>query len=423
MSHLTPDIPHSAGMKNALRRAEQLAKLRWTPIRPFPASIKSEVAGERHLYSVFLPAWRPQIGANYSAARFDEKYIGINVSLETYMTALSNPRSVLYTRTLHGRAPLSSAYYGTVCSEFASYVLDLPFHIDCQQWPFLENIESVVPEPLENLQLCDILNEPTRHTAVITGIDRDEDGRIVQITVTESTLPRIQSCVYSRKEFTEYWLNNGYEVLRDKRLHRVTYTPDPWVHVDGDPAADVPIPNPILMPDLGNRANYLLGEPITISVFDEAYTEIELCKDGEAAYHIKVENGEVILHSASCGFYRATAVSKTEGNSQPIEFCVVDASVRLDKASYRAQEPMEVSCENPSNDRLLGWVIKTDAYAKVWGYLVREDGSLPACTAPNRGKYLIIALYKNAYGVYSSRPSSVFEVSGDEQHADSPPAH
>ena len=38
-----PDEPTSEGMRNALRRARQLADLRWTPIRPFPAIVSEEV--------------------------------------------------------------------------------------------------------------------------------------------------------------------------------------------------------------------------------------------------------------------------------------------------------------------------------------------------------------------------------------------
>ena len=213
-----PDVPVFPGMANALRRARQLADLRWTPIRPFPAGMpegaQPKPGQAKVYYPIFLPAWRPQTGANYSAARFDEKYIGFNVSLHTYMTALANPDSVLYTRSLHGKAPLSSAFYGTVCSEFVSYVLDLPFHIDCQQWPYLDGIEEINPLPLENLKLCDVLNEATRHTAIITGINRDAEGKVVDITVTESTLPHIQTRTFAPQEFVEYWLKKNSSSAR-----------------------------------------------------------------------------------------------------------------------------------------------------------------------------------------------------------------
>ena len=138
-----PDMPTNEGMKNALLRAQQLAKLRWTPVKPLPAIVSSGIPDVAPL-PVFLPAHKPQTGANYAAVGFtNEKYVGTNVSIETFMTALANPNSVLYTRPQHGKSKLAAAYYGTVCSEFASYVLGFPFHIDCPQFPTMEEFQHI----------------------------------------------------------------------------------------------------------------------------------------------------------------------------------------------------------------------------------------------------------------------------------------
>ena len=404
-----PDAPDSRGMENALRRAKQLAELRWVPVGRLP-SIVSAANEEKNIYNVFFPAWCPQIGANYSAARFEEKYLGTNVSIETYMTALSNPNSVLYTRSLHGKARLSSAYYGTVCSQFASYVFDLPFHIDCQQWPFLDGIELIDPEPLEDLRLCDILNERTKHTAVITGITRDADGKVLDITVTDSTLPQIRSQTFLPIEFKNYWLKNNYEVLRYHKLDQVTYTPNPWIRLEGDPEVERPVPNHVLMLDYGNRSNYLLGETVAISVFDSACSEILLSDENGSSAVISVpENRQVELCPEKTGYYQVTALLEN-GKSEPVEFCIVDATVSTDKLLYTDLEPVHVSLSCASGDELLGWVVKTSEFAKVWGYPKDENGVIPDGGMLPPGKYLIIGLYKNTFGVYSTKTSAVFEV-------------
>ena len=397
-----PDVPESEGMKNALRRAKQLAELRWTPVKAFPVIASPGVPGA-DTSRIFFPAWRPRGGVNYSAARFEEKYVGCNISLDTYMTAMTQPDSVLYTRNLHGKHRLCAAYYGTVCSQFASYVFDLPFHIDCQQWPYLDGIEIIDPTPLENLRLCDILNERTRHTAVITGITRDADGRVLDITVTESTPPCAQSNTFLAQEFVNYWLKNGYEVLRYHKLDRVAYTPSPWVHIEGDPELAYPVPNAVLMPDYGDKANYLLGETVTLSVFDPAYTAVEIrCREEKKS--LPVENGRVTLIPEKPGYYQAAAVSEN-GRSAPVEFCIVDAKAVLGKAEYSEKEPIHpiFSCADPE-DELRGWVVKTDAYAKYWGYPISDEGVVPAEAALPEGKYLIIGLYRNRYGIYSTPP-------------------
>jgi len=407
---LIPDQPTSVGMANALRRAEQLLKLRWTPVGSYPVVYPAGTIGGQ-TFKGFFKAHRPQFGAGYSAVGYsNEKYVGVNVSLDTYMTAMANPRSVLYTRPQHERGRLSAAFYGTVCSEFASFVMGFPFHIDCGQFSKMEEMEHIDASKLENLQLCDLLNEPKTHTAVITGIDRDEAGKVVSITVTESTLPQVTRTTFLPEEFIGYWLNNGYEVLRYKRLHTVTYTPSPWVHLEGDPESETPVPNPVLMPDYGDKANYRLGESVTLSVFDPEYTKILLQYGGEEKTLSVPADGDVTFCPDKPGYYSAVAASAA-GNSEPVEFCVTEASVTTDKAEYSASEALRVAFSCSADDELMGWMVKkADTSGKYWGFLRGEDGSLADSALLPPGDYYIIAHYRNRFGVYSATPSPVFHV-------------
>lgn len=400
------DMPASKGMQNALLRAKQLANIRWTPIKPFPVIFSSGNGPETH--KSFLKPFRPQTGLNYSAVGFtNEKYLGVNVSVETFMTALANPRSKLYTQPIFEKHRLSAAFYGTVCSEFASYVLGFPFQIDCGQLSVMEEMEHIDPSPLEKLELCDLLNEPKSHTAVITGIDRDENGKVVSVTVTESTPPQIQTKTFLPQEFVSYWLENGYEILRYKKLDKVTYTPDPWVHLEGDPELPAPVPNPILLPDYGDKANYRLGESVTLSVFDNAYTKILLQLDGQELV-LPVEDGDVTFIPEKAGYYQAVAISET-GKSQVSEFCVTDAAVTTDKESYENGESIRLSFTCAAGDELTGFMVKTDKSAKYWGY-VADNGVLPDEITLPSGDYFIIAHYRNRFGVYSATPAPVFHV-------------
>jgi len=401
------DQPANVGVKNALLRAQQLLKLRWTPVGRYPVVYLAGTTGGATLNG-FFTAYRPQTGAGYSAVGYtNEKYVGVNVSIHTYMTAMANPNSVLYTQNQHERGRLSAAFYGTVCSEFASYVLGLPFHIDCPQFSKMKEMEHVDATALENLQLCDLLNEPRTHTAVITGIDRDENGKVVSITVTESTLPKVTETVFLPEEFIGCWLKGGYEVLRYKKLHAVTYTPDPWVHLDGDPAAERPVPNPIILPHYGDKANYRLGETVSLSVFDSAYTKVLLRCSGQEL-ELPVEAGSVTFTPEEPGYYQAVAVSES-CESRAAEFCVTDAAAATDKESYESGESIRPAFTCAAGDELVGFMVKTDQSAKYWGY-VTENGVLPDEITLPSGDYYIIAHYRNRFGVYSATPTPVFHV-------------
>lgn len=402
-----PDIPTSQGMKNALLRAQQLAKLRWTPVEQYPVIYPTGEIGGPTLKG-FFKAYRPQIGAGYSAVGYNnEKYVGVNVSIHTYMTAMANPRSVLYTKNMYDRGRLSAASYGTVCSEFASYVLGFPFHIDCPQFSEMDEMEHIDASVLENLRLCDLLNEPKTHTAVITEIQRNEKGKVVCITVTESTLPQVTETEFLPEEFINFWLKNGFEVLRYKKLDTITYTSDPWVQLEGDPEAERPMPNPIILPDYGDRANYRLGETVTLSVFDGTYTNVMLRYNGRETM-LPVENGDAAFTPKETGYYQAFAVSEA-GTSPATEFCVTEASVITDKQEYPSGEQIRLSFACAAGDALMGIMVKTASAAKYRGYIA-ENGKLPDGITLPSGDYYIIAHYRNRFGVYSATPSPLFHI-------------
>ena len=407
-----PDKPKNAGVKNALLRAKQLAELRWTPVKPFPVIYRKGNGPET--YNAYFSPFLPQTGLNYSAVGFDnEKYLGVNVTIETFMTALSNPRSRLYTTPIFEKHRLSAAFYGTVCSEFGSYVLGFPFQIDCGQLSVMEEMEHIDPSLLENLQLCDLLNEPKSHTALITGIDRDENGKVVSVTVTESTPPQIRTKTFLPHEFVGYWLKNGYEVLRYKKLDQVTYTPNPWVHLEGDPELECPVPNPVIMPDYGDKANYRLGETVTLCVLDPRYTEVRVEMDGKTAMTLPLsEEGDAVYCPDTPGYYKAYAVS-SEGESQPVEYCVTEADVTTDRTEYKAGDPVCLTFSCAAGDELVGFMVKTDKSAKYWGHIA-ENGSLPDAVQLPAGDYYIIGHYRNRFGVYSATPSPVFHVAQNE---------
>ena len=123
------DRPASIGVENALRRAKQLAQLCYTPILPLPIVEKIRGAsGERRdsaNVETHSPAWLPLQGVLYSSVRRTETYVGYNITPETFITALSNPNSVMYKKPIKGTGQNVHNHYGTVCSCFVSYCLNI----------------------------------------------------------------------------------------------------------------------------------------------------------------------------------------------------------------------------------------------------------------------------------------------------------
>ena len=268
MTLLYHDHPVSKGVENVLRRAAQLRDMTWTPIAHMPNALS--LAKKEYAYGYFKP-WLPRKGAPYSSCRSTEKYIGWNISLETYYSALLNPNSVIYTRSLKEQpGNKAHCWYGSVCSMYVSYALQLPYRAVCGEFADVPGLQPLNADVLEDLRLCDVLLSKG-HVAMITDILRDADGKIHSIEVSECTLPLTVANWFTPEEFRGYWLNSGYKMYRYDRLDAVTYEPSPWVHVEGDPELARPEINTALMLDFGNKANYRIGdEPVEISVLKRA---------------------------------------------------------------------------------------------------------------------------------------------------------
>ena len=402
---LIADQPQSEGAANVLKRAQQLSQLRWTPVRPFPAVFKSSAPEKPDYHNIYLSAWRPNTGVAYSSVRLHEKYVGYNVLTETYLSALANPNSCLYTKSLYGMGVRNCIpYYGTVCSEFVSYSFDLPLRTACARWPSMDGIEEIIPEPLEKLQLCDIVLNPKQHIMLVTGIERDGDGRIERIQISESTLPKIAVTWFTPKEFTEAFLKKEFNIYRYHKLDKVTYTPDPFVYVDGDPEVPAPKINDVLLPDLGNKANYLVSEPVELSVFDEAYTKVIVRAEDGGVCELPVENGLAVFAGGKPGFYTAAAV-KDGKQSESVEFCITDAKVKTDRETYKVGETITVTGSCEAGDYAVGYMLKQlgAPFGDRGQYLLKDGVCAPGTfTLAAPGEYAAVSFFRNRYGVYTS---------------------
>ena len=113
---LVEDIP-SLGARNAIKKAYQMTDLCFTPLDSFVANpSKTYYRGGKYR------------GLVYSSVKETHTFVGMDVSFHTFMTALHNPRSVIYTENVskppyHGSN--CGAYYGTVCSGLITYALGL----------------------------------------------------------------------------------------------------------------------------------------------------------------------------------------------------------------------------------------------------------------------------------------------------------
>ena len=416
------DKPKNQGVENGLKRAKQIVDFEWTPLKMIPSNhCIWDAAKEKHYLDTHIRAGEPQKGVIYSSARIVDKHVGFEVRLETLATALANPDSVLYTRTLHGTSGHGvGCYYGIVCSAFASYVHDLPFQVVCKNWPSYPGVthldlEENWPESADRLELLDIVLNPKQHIAVITDILRDVDGHVLAVEVSESVLPVARRLVYSLDEFRTFWFGNGFTVFRREGLEKITYTPNPYSPVEGDDeltdetnicdmlSADYA---PSFMTDYGDKANYALGEPVVVSVFDETIEAVDFYDGDDHCVTVPVEDGKAVYVPKAAGIHFAEAINRY-GEPESVTWYVFDCRVQTDKEVYRPGEPIHVTYRDAENqDRMNNYYLKTKdrylKYTEVFTDEMREKGEFVIPGVNDPGDYYLCVYSRSPYAQYGS---------------------
>ena len=403
---LIHDVPSSQGVANALKRARQFTEIQWHPKAYMPACYglympKEDGSIDWTSYRPFHRAWRPQLGLPYSSCRKSERFIGYNVSIETFMTALMNPHSVLYTKNLHGTGGAVSSYYGTVCSATVSHVLNMPYRTICKEWPDLPGITEIDATVPENLMLGDILDDPKSHVAIITDILRDENGKVHFIEVTECTPPFTIRRTYDLEAFAGWWLVR-FRAFRYAGIHDVPYTPSPYVRLEGE--EEVYPTDFKLMTNWGHKVNVLLEEePVELTVIKGEWDTFEVtAPDGSVASYPAGEQVPVVCDQV--GDYSAVCVKGSE-KSEPVIWHVHNLRLTLDKETYKVGEPINLHFENAENDCVFHYIINKVENNGIRIHANVEADASGTITTPGidaAGEHWACVIAKNEYGCYVS---------------------
>ncbi len=309
---LISTLPETAAQEAVIKRARMMADFTWTPVATIPTR-KSSVL------SVFEPG-KEYTGIIYSSNAVNSKPIGHYTSFETYLTALANPDSVMYTKTLSSQMT-ADAYYGMVCNEFVRYCLGIKERYDVNNFfsiPGMKVVKEKGEYTVDEIKLCDILIYYTGpgkgHVTIVTDILKDEEGNVAKIEVSESTPPLARRISYTPEEFYKKW--EKYRLGRYEYLENVPlFDEEEWkLLYESDLATRLPK----VAVNFGNKANYPYGEETLISVFDEGENVVQVYKDGELLSETKTSGRARFAQIYGKGRYQV----KLKDSEEYVEFCV-----------------------------------------------------------------------------------------------------
>ena len=325
--------PDSTGKENALQRASQLTVFKWTPLCDVPTLINKKTGK----INTVLPAGVEMVGIPYSRNEANDKFICENVSIETLVSAIANPESVLYRKNMYGCRNASN-YYGIVCSAFVRYALGITPRYSVKHFDLIPGMRKIADcnrYSVDEIELCDVLHafgNGRNHVALITDILRDQNNDIVEIEVSEAVLPACKRARYSVETF--------YQQYSLFALWRYDY-------IDSVPACDTALCStnthhklPDIAIDFGNKANYFLGQETVISVFRDIENNIQIYKNGDLYREITIHGKGNVSGIFDVGHYQV----KLSDSNESVEFFV-----NFPLISHRVQDGKIFVTADPGN--------------------------------------------------------------------------
>lgn len=322
-------VDSSNWQAKSIEYARIMSRVKWTPV--------AEGMPKRGGY---FEAGKEYTGVPYSSVKHVGRYIGFDIYLKTFLAAVENPESVLYTENLLGEVSNAECYYGKVCSSYTSYALQCGiWYVSKVHGPgFREGVTIVEPQ---TARPGDIIYTPPAkknggsHVELVTEIVRDKDGAVTHVRVEESRPQTTSNTLRTIEAFKDHLS------ARNRELYRITDL-DAWR--GGNKAESFLFPNyrddsasprinRVLLLDRGDWVPYYKGQAVKINIMDrddQGVQSLVIERDGKIVEEIKQPGKGVIERTFEhCGDYTAHCVMKDGSQSQACEFAVCDLDFQL----------------------------------------------------------------------------------------------
>lgn len=329
----------------AVDHARILSQVKWTPVTE---GIPIRGGGT-------LEAGKTYTGVPYSNGGWDGRMVGFDVHLRTFLAAVENPQSVLYTTDLRGQRRNSAAFYGTVCSGFTSYALQLALQVGSSFHgpPHREGVEPAQPQSAQGAKVGDVLWF-SGHVEIVTDVTAASDGTVTHVRVEDSWPPTTRTKPYTAIQFEAYLAERQATLYRitDHAAWRGANRADQFLFPNYEMDAASPTINRTLLLDLGDWATYRTGQPVRFNIMDrddQGVSALVIERDGEPVERIAVDGPGIVERVfAQCGDYTAHCIMKDGTASQACEFsvCKLDSTVVTDPVVSGQPWEITVRTEN-----------------------------------------------------------------------------
>jgi hypothetical protein len=392
--------------------ARLMSGVKWTP-----------VADGMPMRGGYFTPGKQYTGVPYSSVKHVGRYIGFDIFLKTFLAAVENPESVLYTENLYGKVSNAECYYGKVCSSYTSYALQCGiWYVSKLHGPeFREGVTVVQPQSARAAQPGDILYTPPArknggsHVEMVTEVVRNADGEVTHVRVEESRPQTTSNRLRTAKAF------DAHLSSRNRVLYRITDL-DAWrgrnraetfLFPNYEDDSSTPQINRVLLLDRGDWVPYRKGQPVKINVMDrdeQGVRELVIKRGKTVVERIKCPGKGVVERSFdTCGDYTAHCVMDDGSLSQACEFavCELDFNLPAETVKRGTSWEIEFSSEN-MNAIILYFKNAADGYDEHNVFLSEDDRrsgkvTIPAHVTDSAETMQIWLIGENRYGRLKQR--------------------
>ena len=394
MANVTPfneyqsDVPENIGVLNAILNMKQMVEIKYTPLVSIPQQTGDFKAGVE------------RTGLPYSSSRLESLFVPGNVSFHTFMTAIQNPNSYLYTVDLGELGNQNGdTYYGAVCSTACGYALGILPNYSTPQWKNIPNMEVIENQSAYGLKLCDTI-VGSGHVVMVTDITRNKRGKIGHITISEAAGAKVQSTNYTPEELEARFPPEIYKYCRYTKLYAVKHEQSEYIAVEDETPQTVTY-NTTIIPRKGDKANWLTSQDVVIDVLKiGSYTGVEIYKDN-VLLETRAIASVITLSGLQAGSYKARLTDGTT-TSDWCYWIVVDAVSSAMPVGSDGKVNVTFSATN-ATPLWVQWAGgETNGTAHIYELTEEEKAAGTAVCSHQPGSYKVRVAFQTEYGIVHS---------------------
>ncbi|MCS7468815.1 hypothetical protein NZK35_19355 [Stieleria sp. ICT_E10.1] len=396
----------------SVKYARIMSRVKWTPVADgMPRRGGHFTAGQEYT------------GVPYSSVKHVGRYIGFDIFLKTFLAAVENPKSVLYTENLYGQVKNAECYYGKVCSSYTSYALQCGiWYVSKVHGPrFRDGVSLVALQSAQAAQPGDVIYTPPAsknggsHVELVTEVVRSEDGKVTHVRIEESRPQTTSNTLRSAKAFDEHLASRNRELYRiaDLDAWRGNNKAEAFLFPNYEDDSATPQINRVLLLDRGDWVPYHKGQAVKINLMDrddQGIRTLVIKRDGEIVEEIKHPGKGVLERSFTiCGDYTAHCVMNDGSLSQACEFAVCELDFTLPTANVLRATSWELALTSDNMDAIIVYFKNSaDGHDEHNVFISEEDRragkvTIPASVTRNANKMQVWLIGENQYGRLKKR--------------------